>query len=105
MGECTTHSLFNGPNLTTIENVYSSPQRYWFQQSTSPSNSSKWTIHLMGGGWCEDLQACAERAYGKVEGGDCYIGCKYNTMHAFCLLIAPPSPHPMRLFSQQRVLF
>lgn len=46
------------------------PQRYWLQESTSSRNASKWVIHFMGGGWCESVEDCANRAYGY----QCYIG-------------------------------
>ena len=53
-----------------------SPQRYWLQLAEHGTpNSSKWSIHHMGGGWCEDLAECTTRAFGKPgNDGDCYIG-------------------------------
>lgn len=45
------------------------PQRYWIQESKT-ANSSKWVIDFMGGGWCESIGDCANRAYAY----NCFIG-------------------------------
>ena len=47
--------------------------RYWLQRAAG-ANATKWSFHHMGGGWCESVESCAARAYGKSPGGDCYIG-------------------------------
>lgn len=46
-----------------------STPRYWFQPS--PTMSTKWAIHMQGGGWCESLEDCARRAYSPSQ---CLIG-------------------------------
>ena len=47
-----------------------STPRYWVQPATAPADERKWAVHMQGGGWCESVAACAERAYGK----QCLIG-------------------------------
>eukprot|EP00039_Didymoeca_costata_P003733 m.69371 g.69371 ORF g.69371 m.69371 type:complete len:423 (-) comp12050_c0_seq3:78-1346(-) len=47
------------------------PQRLWLQQATNPINKTKWYFHFMGGGWCESLDSCTQRAY---DLDHCYIG-------------------------------
>lgn len=46
-----------------------STPRYWFQPSSTMS--TKWAIHMQGGGWCESLEDCARRAYSPSQ---CLIG-------------------------------
>lgn len=48
-----------------------SPYEIWFAPATSPVNASKWVIDIQGGAWCQDLAACAARAYSP---GGCYLG-------------------------------
>lgn len=45
------------------------PARLWIQesQSTNSANRSKWYIHLMGGGDCDTLDDCADRAYAPAK--------------------------------------
>ena len=40
-----------------------STPRYWYQPATAPAASSKWAVHMQGGGWCESLSSCADRGY------------------------------------------
>lgn len=47
-----------------------SPQRYWIAPATSQASATKFSIHFMGGGWCESIDSCAARAYAT----NCYIG-------------------------------
>jgi hypothetical protein len=64
----TTVLLTDYVNKTGARCLDGSPQRYWLQKSAT--GSSKWAIHLMGGGWCESISDCAARAYS----WHCYIG-------------------------------
>ena len=48
-----------------------SPQRLWLQEASSATNTTKWYIHLMGGGWCTSMDDCTRRAYAP---GNCYRG-------------------------------
>ena len=43
-----------------------SPQRYWIQKAQSTANASKWSVHMMGGGWCESTASCASRAFSYI---------------------------------------
>lgn len=65
-----TYLLDEYVNSTGARCLDGSPQRYWLQQSNSSTNSSKFYIHLMGGGWCESVADCANRAYNT----HCYVG-------------------------------
>jgi hypothetical protein len=48
-----------------------SAQRYFIQEPPPGSvNASRFVFDIMGGGWCESYEACAERAYG----WRCFIG-------------------------------
>lgn len=67
----TTHLLTDAVESKGARCLDGSPQRYWLQQAPAGSpNATKWSVHHMGGGWCEDLDSCAKRAFGP----DCYIG-------------------------------
>eukprot|EP00729_Bicosta_minor_P004904 gene4904-27811_t len=69
----TTYLLTDAVDKTGARCLDGSPQRYWLQRATG-ANATKWSFHHMGGGWCESVESCAARAYGKTQGGDCYIG-------------------------------
>lgn len=54
-----------------------STPRYWLQTATSPADSRKWAVHMQGGGWCESLASCANRAYKRNDvafGQNCLLG-------------------------------
>eukprot|EP00158_Paraphelidium_tribonemae_P000167 Partr_v1_DN18920_c0_g1_i1_m61079 putative pectinacetylesterase len=40
-----------------------SPQRYWFSPASNPVNETRYSLHFMGGGWCESPDDCAARAW------------------------------------------
>eukprot|EP00051_Salpingoeca_urceolata_P009780 m.118854 g.118854 ORF g.118854 m.118854 type:complete len:430 (+) comp16444_c0_seq1:1528-2817(+) len=67
----TTVLLTDAVHETGARCLDGSPQRYWIQHAPAGStNATKWSFHHMGGGWCESIESCTTRAYGK----DCYIG-------------------------------
>jgi hypothetical protein len=43
--------------------------RLWIQESRSanPANRTKWYLHLMGGGDCDTVESCAQRAYDPAQ--------------------------------------
>lgn len=47
------------------------PVRYWYNPSSSSTNSTRWVIRFMGGGWVENIPSSAQRAYNL---GNCWIG-------------------------------
>ena len=63
-----------------------SPQRLWYAPATSEASARKWSLHMMGGGWCESVDACAARAYA----AKCYSGSSNTSCFAHEQGNAPP---------------